>query len=89
MGNHMWAYMRRLLQALAEAGPQLPAQDLQQLMGPTGFVMWTETTRLPRHRPSPGDLARTVDTLPVPIESPAEVEALRREPVGAVLAATQ
>jgi hypothetical protein len=89
MGNHMWAYMRRLLQALAEAGPQPPAQDLQQLMGPTGFVMWTETTRLPRHRPSPADLVRTVDTVPVPIESPPEVEALRPEPVGAVLASTQ
>jgi hypothetical protein len=83
MGNHMWAYMRRLLHALSDAGPQPPAQDLQQLIGPTGFVMWTETTRVPRHRPSPVDLVTTVDTLPVPIEGPPEMEARRPEPVGA------
>jgi hypothetical protein len=89
MGNQMWAYMRRLLHALAEAGAQQHTQDLQQLMGPTGFVMWTETTRMPRHRPSSRDLVTTVDTLPVAIESPPEMETPRPEPVGAVLGASR
>jgi hypothetical protein len=89
MGNHMWAYVRRLLHALAEAGPQQPTQDLQQLIGPTGFVMWTDTTRMPQHRPSPGDRVTMVDTLPIPIESPPEMEVRRPEPVGAALGASR
>jgi hypothetical protein len=89
MGNHMWAYMRRLLHALAEAGPQLHAQDLQPLMGPTGYMMWTETTRVPRRRPSSGDVLVMAEALPIPIEMPPDVDIRRPEPVGAVLGASQ
>ena len=85
MGNRLGTYARRFLHALAEAGYQPPAQDLQPLIGPTGAVMWTETTRVPGRQPSSEDLLAVVDTLPVSIETPSEVDIRRPELVGSSL----
>jgi hypothetical protein len=85
MRNHVGTYVRRLLHALAEAGYQPPAQDLQPLLGPTGAVMWTETTRVPGRQPSSKDRLTTAAALPVPIESPPEVDIRRPELVGSSL----
>jgi hypothetical protein len=89
MGNYLWTYARRLLHALAEAGGHLPpAHELQPLIGPTGAVMWTETTRAPGRQPSPGDVL-TTEALPEPIEMAPEVDTRRPEPVGAVAGASE
>ena len=85
MRNHLGTYIRRLLHALAEAGYQRPAQDLQPLISPNGAVMWTETTRVPRRQPSSGDLWTAADALPAPIQSPTEVDIRRPELVGSSL----
>jgi hypothetical protein len=89
MRNHLETYVRRLLHALAQAGYQPPAQDLQPLISPNGAVMWTETTRVPGRQPSSGDMLTTAEALPVPIEMPPEVDIRRPEPVGAVAGASE
>jgi hypothetical protein len=87
MRNHLATHVRRLLHAFAEAGSQSPAQDLQLLIGPTGAVMWTETTRVPGDQPSSEDAwTTTADTLPVPIELRPEVAIGPPELVGNSLA---
>jgi hypothetical protein len=85
MRNHLGTYVRRWLHAFAEAGYQPPAQDLQPLISPNGAVMWTETTRVPGRQPSSKDRSTTADALPVPIESPPEVDLRRPELVGSSL----
>jgi hypothetical protein len=85
MRNHIGTYVRRLLHAFAEVGYQPPTQDLQPLLGPSGAVMWTEITRVPGRQPSSKDRSTTADALPVPIESPPEVDIRRPELVGSTL----
>jgi hypothetical protein len=87
MRNHLGTYVRRLLHALAEAGYQPPAQDLQPLISPNGAVMWTETTRVPGRQPSSKEMLTTAVTLPVPVESSPEVDIRRPELVGSSLRA--
>jgi hypothetical protein len=83
MRNHLAMYVERLLHALAEAGYQPPAQDLQLLVGPTGAVMWTETTRVPGDPPSSTDAWTTkADTLPALIETRPKVAIRRPELMG-------
>ena len=81
MGNHLLTYVQRLLHAIAEAGQLPPAQELQPLIGPTGAVMWTETTRAPR-QPSSQGLSTSPVELAVPKSSHAGMDVLRAEPAG-------
>jgi hypothetical protein len=66
MRKRMWAYLRQVMHAFAEAG-QPAAQEFQQMIGPNGPIAWTWVAQVDRRQPFSVDVPTTAPSSPMRI----------------------